>query len=611
MARALVVPAALLLLAAPAGADGEGDRGIVHPVLEDPSGPLMEFRGGVEAGFRFVDGDEGRYDQDLRLGQGLRLLAADVRGDALVEGLGVDSIEMRARGLGDPDTRFDFRARERETWDFSMHADRLEYGFVHGGELHPFETTRTSEGASLHLRPRKTLEVHLGTEHLQRTGDATLEQLYRDGRDLPLPARLDYDGRTWTAGFDATAGALRFGGSGAWARSTDESLRTLDPAASPPPDEVLYRNVSDASSRTWTGRAGLRLLGGRLDLSGSGGYSTAEADARVHASLLSPAPSEERGASSAEMRHRWWRGEVLALPGGDWEVLARYERRLTDERSRADLFFPTAPYFVVAGEPRARARLGRLGVEARWKASREWRFRGGLERVDERVVTRENEIESWTPKTRIATAGADWSPSDRLDASLLVRAADQRDDATQLSPGEAEGLTLRVRARDRSGDYATAFARLKDRQVDRSDSEARVNAAGIVLGRAAGEGFVEATVERRTFLVASDTRFVVDDAVNAVKSPRRVRYDEESLAAGLDFSQPVAGPLRAFGRGWWNRATGDAPWRRYDAALGVGWRLCPSTELRLEGRRVVLNEDGPYRGDYRADILTVSVLWEF
>jgi len=630
----LLRPFLLVLLCAAASAeeDEKDEVPIEAPTLDDR---LMEFRGGVEAGFRFVGGEEGRYDQDLRLGSGLRLLSADLAGTTRGEGDGIDTLDLHARGIGDPDRRVDFRVRERESYDLSLHADRLEYAFAAAGELHPFETVRRSEGGSLRVHPRPGLEAFLSIERRQREGDARLHQVYRDDRSLPLPATLDYHGRTWTAGFDAAPGALRFGGTASWNRASESTLRLLDRPDTPVPDEGPFRNGSDMASRTFSGRAGLRLFRGRLDLSASGGYTTARTESRVRERVVSTAPgsngipgdsddlaysSETRGRTGNDLRGRWWRGEALVLPSGDWEVLARYERRLTDERGRADLRLrdqsppfsdPSAPFFHLVEEPGALARLSRLGVEARWRASRQWRLRGGVERVDERVVTVEDELESWSPETRIATAGADWTPSERFDASLLVRAADQRDDATQLSPGEADGVTLRLRGRDPGGSYATGYARLKDRQVERSDSQARVNAVGAVLGHAGTDGFAEFTVERRTYLLESDTRFTADRSVNGVKSPRRVRYDEETDTLGLDLSRTVSGPVRAFGRGWWNRSAGDYPWRRYDAALGLGWRFHPSTELRLEVRRVVLNEGGLLRDDYRADILTVSVLWEF
>ena len=84
--------------------------------------------------------------------------------------------------------------------------------------------------------------------------------------------------------------------------------------------------------------------------------------------------------------------------------------------------------------------------------------------------------------------------------------------------------------------------------------------------------------------VAGEGTDVVLSTGPLVRGPWTAEYDESVLAATLDFSQEISGPLRAFGRARWADGTGDLPYEQVDAALGLGWRFVPSTELRAEAR---------------------------
>jgi hypothetical protein len=96
-----------------------------------------------------------------------------------------------------------------------------------------------------------------------------------------------------------------------------------------------------------------------------------------------------------------------------------------------------------------------------------------------------------------------------------------------------------------------------------------------------------------------------------VPSPHRVRYDEDVLAASIDFSEKVSGPLRVFGNVRWADGSGGVPYDQSDVSLGVGWRFVKAAELRIEGRRVAYVETNRNVDDYAARMLTVSILYEF
>ncbi len=509
--------------------------------------------------------------------------------------------------------------------------DRQEHVFPGASDPHPFDTVRRDTGGRLDFRPLRGLEVHLSTRRLRRTGDAALDQHYRDDRSLPVAATIDFHG----LGFDAATGPIRFGGTWAWSRAGDDSVRTLDRPDTPQPDLGTYRNLSDVETGTATARAGVHLLDGRVDLGVVSTYSSSETSSVVQGSEVSVGTgpdgrqgtpddvawsTETRGRTESDSRGRTWRADLLVLPHPDAEVLVRVERRRADARGDADLRLrvqsppysdPSQAFGPVPQETSAKERLAREGIEARWRITPEWRLRGGAERVDERVAVRDRDTDLWTPRTTAGTAGFDFTPSERFDASVLGRVSRTADAPTSLSAEEGRGLSVRLRARRPDGWHATGFARVKQKSNGDSDAFTTYDSYGMVFGRGHDGGFFEASLTREDFTLASDTRFAVDLGVTPVKTPHRVRYDEAATSAALDFSQALSGPLRAFGSGHWTDAHGDLPFVRYDAALGLGWRFVPSTELRLEVRRISFDENGAFRDDYRSRIVTLSVRWEF
>ena len=644
-AALLILAGALPALAGeePAPAPAPASVPAPEPVLEHPvwsnslHEEVMRFQGGVEAGFRFVGGDDGgSYDQDVHLDQGFRLFAADIEGTALRDGLFADTVSFHARGVGDPDRRLDFRMGRNDVYNLDLHADRLDRVFSAAGELNPYESVRTSEGGRLRFRPAQRLEVTLSTERLRREGDADLSQVYRDDQPFPAATVLSYDGRFHSVGVDATPGVFRVGGTWSFSRATDLSRRVLDRPDSPERDLGTYLNDSDVAHDTFAGRVGARLFKGVLDLSGDGGYRTGSTETSLRDDYVVSTPGPDgikgnlddeawtqtdRGTSSADLRGRWWRGQALLRLREDWELLGWYEHRDASERGLLDHTVEAEPVGVDFGPPvrevassRADSSMARTGLEARWRATREWRFRGGWERIRERVHTEEPaefDRGSWGPVTQVGTAGADWVPSNRFNASLLLRAASATDPGTQLSPGDARSLSLRLRAKRPDGFHGTSWIRLKDRREGDANADSSVDSYGFLFGGANDDGFFEITADRRSYTVASDTTYVVDLVPGSVKTPHRVRFEEDVNSAAVTFSHRVKGPLRAFTSASWSDARGDYDWVRYDASLGLGWRLSPSTELRLEARRIVFNEKERSADDYRADLLTASVLWEF
>ena len=181
---------------------------LLHPAIERNGERLVEVSGSFDVGLRKVTGDDGRYDQDVNLDDGLVLRSARVRGDGLVDGLLVRTFSADLVGVGDPWTTFDLRATLPEAYDLRIWADRSESVFLGAYDPNPLDAVRGRFGGRLDFRPGRDLEVHLSTERRTREGEGTLDHIYRQDRVLPVASTARYDGRFHSVGFDATPGSL-------------------------------------------------------------------------------------------------------------------------------------------------------------------------------------------------------------------------------------------------------------------------------------------------------------------------------------------------------------------------------------------------------------------
>ena len=288
---------------------------LLHPAIERNGERLVEVSGSFDVGLRKVTGDDGRYDQDVNLDDGLVLRSARVRGDGLVDGLLVRTFSADLVGVGDPWTTFDLRATLPEAYDLRIWADRSESVFLGAYDPNPLDAVRGRFGGRLDFRPGRDLEVHLSTERRTREGEGTLDHIYRQDRVLPVASTARYDGRFHSVGFDATPGIFRFGATGTFGSAVDESVRTLDRPDTPIDDRGNYAIAADVESVDLTGRAGVRLLGGKLDVGVLGGWGSAGTEAEVMYPTTStttcPAPVPN-----------WAATDIPALPTGTIAVLA-------------------------------------------------------------------------------------------------------------------------------------------------------------------------------------------------------------------------------------------------------------------------------------------------
>jgi len=652
------LPLLLLAAAAPAALADESPPGAgapppaAHPGIETGGERLYDLRGAVEAGVRFTAGDTGRFEQDVNLESGPRLLRLDLEGTAARRGVALGGFAIHARGLGDPDRRVEVSARRNDAWEALAYSDRQEYVYRASWDPHPFDTAREREGGSLRLHPARGLAITLEGDRLSRRGDSRLDQVFVREHVLPVEAPVRYDRRRGSVAVDGTSGDFRFGVRHSVHGAKDDALRTLFRADTPVDDAGNYDTDSRIRGTSTTARAGVRLLGGALDLSclaGTAGTATDSrfggrhliADAGIDGMPGTPDDrafsQEARGTSAARLREDTLRLEADVAPRESLDLLARVERVSARERSRLDggtrtqtppFADPALRFSKVADRLEGRGVLDRDSLEALWRPARTWRLRAGVERVAELVdvdgvetstspigvvLTRPigDDRPRSSPKTVVGTAGVDFTPSDRFDASLLVRRARAGGTTLALATDEGDSFSLRLRARRPDGWHASAHARVKERSRDDPDSRVSYDSLGATFGREEEAGSFLLSATRESFVVASDTAFVLNRTLEPDPHAHRVRYDETVDVLSADFDRRVSGPLRVFGAARWVHAEGDLPSVARDASLGLGWRLALQSELRLEARSVSYRESRRNLDDYGARVVTLSFVQEF
>lgn len=604
--------------------------------IETAIGRVMEFQGRIEAGYRWVsDGDEGRYTEDLNLDQGLRLFRFELEGTATGEDPSLQSLAFRASGLGDPHRRYEIDARGADGFRARIHRDSFDY--VHTGSLdsRPFDTTRETTGALLRFSPADHWRVTLSTDFFTREGDATLSHHLRGDRPLPVAAPIDAARRDLAVAVDGASGAFRWGVSHSTGRGHDDSFRSLDRPDTPVDDLGTYRVDSDLVRSATAVRGGVSLWKGLADLQMVAGYSSAENDAVIRGSEQavewgpdgmpgtgdeSAYSAESRGRSETRFRSRTLRAELTLRPADRVDVVLHAERREDTELASLDLARrdqvppfsdPSAPWFTFRQRFRSSADQDRDGGDVVWRANDDWRFRAGVESIRERIFAGGDRRKASSPRTTVLTGGADWEPSKRFDTSLLVRHAESGGTVSRLGTGTGDSITFRGRGRFDGGWTASTQVRWKAREEDHADSRVRNDVYGLTVGRTTEKGWFTFSAFRHRYRVASDTRFVVDLAIDPTKRLRRVHYDEVADTLALDVSRDIGGPLRLFGSGRWTHAVGDLPALGRDASLGLGWRLSPALEVMLEGRSVAWTDETGPRDAYRAEMLTLSFALTF
>ncbi len=620
---------------APAGAPA-AEPAPADPLSIDVGGrSIMDFHGILDAGYRWVSGASGRYEQDLHLDDGLRVFRFSLEGTSTDRDANVDTLHVRASGIGDPYRRIEAGARRAGAYDLRVEQTRTEFTHAATYDPHPFDTVRETVGGSLRVHPAERLSVFVSTDRLTRAGDSRLAQAYAGEQSLPVEAPVRYERRSWTAGVDGATGPVRFGLRHIWSDAADTAFRTLDRPDTVVSDLGEFLTDSDVEGAVTSARAGTTLFGGRFELEAVGALTSSSTDSLITGSEIVTEPgldgilgtpddrrgSTETSATSAARLHgRDLRVDATVRPLDDWEVSARFQRRTEQERARLDygtrfqdppLSDPSEPFSRFRTAYRSHGELSRLGGEVAWRATPDVRLRAGAERIRGRVEQGGDGREEINPRTTATLLGAEWTPSDLFRGSLLLRHAATGGTETPLSTDTGDSLSFRARSRFLDGWHASSHVRLKDRSEDGNDSRVSADAYGVAAGYAAEPGWFEFSAMRHRFEVASDTAFVQDLSLGTTPVARRVRFGETVNQVSFDFSRRLFGPTRVFGGARWSKGTGDLPSVSRDVTLGVGWRLSERFEIRAEGRAVALDERRRNADDYGATMLVLAFEWTF
>jgi len=164
------------------------------------------FSGSVTLGLRNVDvdGTPAKYDEDINLDDGVRILNADFRYAAPADSdAALDSIDITANNLGgDPFENVHLSARKYGRYKLALDHNRSQYFYADtilpaavasvtgstGGDFHHFDFERVRDKAELDITLSPATQLSFGLLHQSRIGDSTTTlDIARDEFELDRP----------------------------------------------------------------------------------------------------------------------------------------------------------------------------------------------------------------------------------------------------------------------------------------------------------------------------------------------------------------------------------------------------------------------------------------
>jgi hypothetical protein len=561
-----------------------------------------------------VDGDEGRFEQDLNLDDGPRLFALDLRAFLDEGDPAAPRADLSLGGLGDPHAFVRARARSSDAWRFSLDGRRDEHPFLGQGGLHAGDTLRRSLGASLDLRLSPLARLGLGGDVLDLEGDVdgtTLEngvllpvRTSRDRRAAEGWASVDLDGRGWHA-------KVRQG------YRTEEGTEGRDRDRSVPgtPDFLEVDDDSDLAGPVTTALLGGEIAGGRLLLEARASRADLDRDLdyseRRAGDLGGPYTRTTR--ADGDRRRIVDSGAVEAAwaLGDRWAVETSAERRALreDGDSRTVTTTTDAGGTTVTTDLRdegVRQRVLEERVGLRFLAARDFTLRAGSEWIQDRLDANDGSLEG-SVRTRGVFAEARGPITDRIRVRADLSTARGSDVFTPLTPKDRR--RIRVGADWRHPDGRRLGAEFRDTELENRDGlGSRGREVRFSGGLGKEDGFtVDAGATFRSLDLETET------LATRASAPVRGRTESDLRTGGADLllSWPLVPALRLTAGGNFVRDGGSLPVRAYDASVGLRWQVTKALGARLEARRREYDEIGADALDYEADILEVALEMRF
>lgn len=577
--------------------------------LPPAPGPFR-FSGSVEAGWRFVGNEEGRYFQDLNLDDGPRLFALDVKGES-GDPLG-PRVEANLEGLGDPRERARLRARRGDDWKASVDARRDELPFLGQNGLHGGETLRENLSAAVDLRLSPSARLGLGYDRSDVEGEIQ-GTVFENGLVLPAAmsqdrttqegsATLDFRGKAWHA-------KIRQG----WL-TEDGSDGTRRNASTPTtPDSISYDDDSSMDGPVTFVAAGADALDGRLSLEARASRAdlSREVDTTEarRADLAGPY-SQDSTTTGSRDRIVDAQGLQAALSlGGTWALEAAFDRRALREDGTVSTRTTTTTTAgttatATSSEDRVSQRTMEERVGVRRSLGKDFHVRGGAEWIQDRLDYSDASA-GGEVRTQGFFAGADGALTPELRVHGEARSAHGTGVFTPLTPTDRDLVKLGAAWRDEQEGTRAGI----DWGVSDLESEGRTAASHgwdfRVFGGLGKEG--DATLDLgytvRNLTLSVDTLAYVGSSLTPGESVSAVR----SHVLDFGIAIPVTAKIRLTAGGTWALDQGTLPVRAFDATVGVRWQISAGFAARIELRRREYDEFGNDSLDYKADILEVAV----
>lgn len=571
-------------------------------------------RGVVQGGWRFVGGEEGRYEQDVNLEDGPRLMAADVQAGLDDRDPLSPTAQFRVSGLGDAHESALLRARRSDQWRVTLTARRDELPFLGQNGLHGGETLRSTAAADGDFRLSPS--ARLGVGYDRRVTEGEVRGTYFDnGTVIPVGVENDrvaeeacasvaVHGRAWHA-------SLRQ----AWTWETGEDTRDRDLSAPGAPDRLVLDDDSRMRGPATSVLGGFEALDGRLSVEARAARSVLgrEVDSEEFRSgLIGATPFTRRTTAEGSRDRVLWSGALDASFAfrPRWAVDLSLDGRSL--REDGDVRVATADSILGPSAARTDERISQRVLSERVGLRHElepgFTVRGGLERETDRLDRTGNA----PPDETVATHGAFLAAEGKVTPEWTVRAEARQargsERFTPLTPEDRQTWRLGAAYRDEA-DWRWSF----DWQYSRLEAEdSGLGSSGNALRVAGGWGKPEEfavdaswTIRQQTLVV--DTLAFVGTSLAAGEAESKIR----AHVLDLRLAVPISGRLRLVAGGNWIRDDGSLPVRALDLGLGLRWEISKTLAAVAEVRRREYDEVGLSTLDYSADILQVSVELRF
>ena len=592
----------------------------IRPKAPAPVGPVAGrawARGRVEAGWRFVGGEEGRYDQDVNLDDGPRLLAVDASAGLDDADPLAPRLDLAASGLGDPVASARRRARAGGRWSVVVggRPGARPVPGAHG--RHGGGGRRATRSASMDLRLDRTFRAAAGYDRVDVEGDVA-GTLFDNGVVVPVSGDADrLSDRAWASLSGRGRGwhaSLRQ----AWLWETGRDGRSRDFSAPAAPDFYAFDDDSRMTGPRTAAIVGAESRDGRFSIEARGSRTDLERDVDLlehRRSVVASTTVERRAVTEGTKELLLHDGAVDgAFAFTDrWALEGGISRRALREDGRTE----TTTTLDSGGGPvttagRSDQSVSHILLEERLALRHTleggFQFRGGVEAVSDALDDRGPSPRAGTVRTRGFFGGAEGKITPELTFRGEFHTARSSGQFTPMDPEDHGTWRAAAAWRDAEGwragtDWTYSRFRSRDSGLDVSGNQLRVwGGVGLEDGFTADASY---TVRKQTTEV--DTRSFVSSTLADGKASSEIRAHLLTAWVGI----PLAARLRLTASATWVEDLGSLPLRTFDGALGLRWEISKTLAARVEVLRRSYDETGVEALDYTADILQVSLEMRF